>query len=357
MTTERAIDDVAYVRRSSLAPKHSFPPVPQTSQERLNASLDDKPLDHLTFTESELSAAEEKGKTILYLAYGSNLCAETFRGVRGIKPLSQINVVVPELRLTFDLPGVPYAEPCFANSARRDYTQTPPNDSKSRYHKDRWTKGMVGCVYEVTLKDYAHIIATEGGGSAYHDILVSCYPLPHGETVPELPSTKSFKAHTLFAPAAVKGGLIRPDPSYAQPSARYLKLIWDGANELDLPAEYQRYLHDIRPYTVTTKKQTVGKVSFMAIWMPFVIMIFGLQRLFKDKRGRSPKWLAAIYGGIFRVMWQSYDGVFKPIFGDGERTLEDRIDDIAPLRFPTEKKRRWSVVECPDPEEKQRLLV
>jgi hypothetical protein len=39
---------------------------------------------------------------MLYLAYGSNLSNETFRGNRGIKPLSQVNVQVPSLRLTLD---------------------------------------------------------------------------------------------------------------------------------------------------------------------------------------------------------------------------------------------------------------
>ena len=57
--------------------------------------------------------------TIFYLAYGSNLSAETFQGKRGIRPISQLNVLVPELALTFDIPGIPYLEPCFANTKYR----------------------------------------------------------------------------------------------------------------------------------------------------------------------------------------------------------------------------------------------
>ena len=102
---------------------------------------------------------EKQPGTVLYLAYGSNLCAETFQGKRGIKPLAAVNVVVPSLQMTFDLPGIPYAEPCFANTRYRNadeldapespssvpYTDTsdekapflPTINKKPRYHKDR----------------------------------------------------------------------------------------------------------------------------------------------------------------------------------------------------------------------------
>ncbi|KAF2090803.1 hypothetical protein K490DRAFT_16043, partial [Saccharata proteae CBS 121410] len=282
-------------------------------------------------------------KTVFYLAYGSNLAYETFQGKRGIKPLSQVNVLVPELRLTFDLPGIPYNEPCFANSARRvadESEDIAPMSEKTAlmsgspdYHKDHWKKGLVGVVYEVTLEDYAHIIATEGGGAAYQDILVACYPLLDPETVPEYPTTEPFMAHTLFAPAVETplpgdappkdgGRLHRPDTSYAQPSARYLKLITDGAEEHGLPQEYRDYLYDIQPYTMTTKKQKIGQAIFAALWVPLFFMIITLGQMFQDKNGRSPKWLVAIQSAMFSATWVSYDTIFKPIFGDGERTME-----------------------------------
>ena len=74
---------------------------------------------------SRLSSTSNE-KTVLYLAYGSNLSAETFKGNRGIRPLSAVNVHVPSLNLTFDLAGIPYIEPCFANTQYR----TPPPSSK-----------------------------------------------------------------------------------------------------------------------------------------------------------------------------------------------------------------------------------
>jgi hypothetical protein len=315
--------------------QRDFAPIPHTSQDRLDASLDDTPLDAHKLTASDLSAAHEKGKTVLYLAYGSNLCKETFRGMRGIQPVSQVNVVVPSLRLTFDLAGVPYKEPCFANSARRD-----PNApiAPSDYHKDRWHKGMVGVVYEVTLRDYAHIIATEGGGSSYQDILVDCHVLADTDTVPMTPTSRPFKAHTLFAPAIqddntrTTGRISRPDPSYAQPSARYIKLITDGAAECALPAEYQSYLSAIRPYTITNRRQAIGAAIYAALWFPVILAVFALARKMQDKHGRAPAWVAKLTSMAFAGMWLHYDYVFKGAFGDGERTMKRETDDEAKAR-------------------------
>ena len=269
-------------------------------------------------------------KSILYLAYGSNLSAETFKGNRGIKPLSAVNVHVPSLDLTFDLPGIPYQEPCFANTRYRKSTP-----SKNDYHKDRWHKGLIGVVYEVTPADYRTIIATEGGGASYQDVIVPCYIIPPGmKGVDPKPSGAAFKAHTLFAPSDHnKGGrgISRPDPSYAQASARYLKLISDGAEEHELPAEYLAYLYNIRPYTITTYRQRVGQALFLGFWFPIVMFFFGLARTMADKEGKIPKWLARIQGVVFRIMWASYDNAYKKAFGDGERTMHERDEEEATI--------------------------
>ena len=332
---------------------HNIRTPPPTSA-RLATSLTESPHDLQEYIER----SETKRETVLYLAYGSNLSNETFRGNRGIKPLSQVNVQVPSLRLTFDLPGIPYSEPCFANTGRRDPDDDPPAKIESRdvnnektpllseeasqrgYRKDRWHKGLIGVVYEVTPEDYAHIIATEGGGSSYHDILVDCHPLDAldpAAPVPTKPTLPAFKAHTLFAPEAPPGEdppkdggrFQRPDPGYAQASARYLKLISDGAAELGLPYEYQDYLHALRPYTITTAKQRIGQFVFLSLWLPFIALIFAMGRMFADDKGRLPKWMQDLSGAVFKAVWASYDGFFKPMFGDGERTVTDNgVDEI-----------------------------
>jgi len=286
-------------------------------------------LDKLPRTSSTRLSSTTSG-TILYLAYGSNLSAETFKGTRGIKPLSALNVHVPSLDLTFSLPGIPYTEPCFANTR---YHIPPSSASKSDYHKDRWTKGLIGVVYEVTPEDYRTIIATEGGGASYQDVVVPCYALPAGaKTVDPIPSGAPFKAHTLLRPepkdeSTATDGIVRPDPSYAQASARYLNLITSGAEEHELPEEYMAYLYNIRPYTITTMRQRAGQAIIVATWMPILLMLFGLGKVFADDEGKIPAWLASVIGVFMKVLWGYYDLVLKKTCGDGERTIGDDGDE------------------------------
>jgi hypothetical protein len=299
--------------------QHCTSHLPEPSNTRRRDSISEDP-----FTEVDIQTFDDGAsskETVLYLAYGSNLSAETFKGTRGIRPLSSINVQCPSLDLTFDLPGLPYAEPCFANSAYRN-----PAVSGTDYHKLRWHKGLIGVVYEVTKKDYATIVATEGGGASYRDITVPCFPIPSGtQIVDPNPTTEPFKAHTLFSPRKPHNGWgTRPDPNYAQPSARYLKLITDGAKEHALPKEYLDYLCDLQPYTITTRRQKAGRLVVFGIWGPIFAAVLGLNKAFADDKGRVPKWLASVMGFVFGSVWKTYDTVFYRLFGDGERTLEKR---------------------------------
>jgi len=318
--------------------RHATSPI--TSLARLQASLSESAFD---LNEVVAESSRPAQDTVLYLAYGSNLSVQTFRGMRGIRPLSQINVQVPSLNLVFDLPGIAYAEPCFANSDLRvpsdhapsaDVSSPTPGTKDDKYRKNLWHKGLVGVVYEVTMQDFAHIIATEGGGSSYKDILVDCYPFESSDPtvlVPWEPATTAFKAHTLFAPdlksaadPAIKAGrLRRSDPAYAQPSARYLKLITDGAAELGLPFEYQEYLRALRPFRVTTLRQRVGQGLYLAIWGPLILGAMKTSSKFADEKGNIPDWMARIVSGLFRGAWVSYDNFFRFAFGDGERTIGD----------------------------------
>jgi hypothetical protein len=321
--------------------KATLSQIPTTTPTRLVESNHDEPLDFSTLAQHGAPSKLSSKETVLYLAYGSNLCRESFRKKRGIKPVSQINVVVPELVMTFDLPGLPYTEPCFANTR---YRQAPGSEesieggANGGRDEESWHKGLVGVVYEVTLADYAHIIATEGGGASYKDVLVNCHALSKDASaaVPMIPSGTPFKAHTLLAPAPTSGSgrRLRPDPDYAQPSPRYLKLITDGADELALPIEYQKYLNSLHGYRMTTTEQRLGQFIFLLIWAPLVAFIFGAGRLLADKDGRYPAWLARLSSILFSSMWASYDSFFRGLFGDGERTIEAGSG----YRGPEEKK-------------------
>lgn len=401
----------------------TVPSLPRTSAARL--------------AQASTADADASSATVLYLAYGSNLSAETFVGNRGIRPLSAINVSAPALDLTFDLPGFPYLEPCFANSAPRKLPKLPiptppgappielppPSDLPSypgpggrkgfaageRYRDDEadeevavdgvmkagaavrngptWIKGLYGVVYEVTREDYATIVRTEGGGASYADVLTLCVELPPAVQIPERPPLpdppRPFLAHTLFAPRLPDigepdrrhadeeegGDPEKPDPGnpdpgnpgdgkppklpqpppidddtkrwwrrwatrlatpahrpsgdYAQPSLRYLRLIRDGAAEHFLPQDYQTYLSRLEQYTITQRRQRIGRLVFSVLWMPLLLLAIALQKLFADEEGRVPTWLGIAMNVATNIMWLSYDAVFKKLFGDGERTTEE----------------------------------
>ncbi|KAH8905019.1 hypothetical protein BR93DRAFT_929264 [Coniochaeta sp. PMI_546] len=409
---------------ASTPARQPYPPIssiPRTSASRL-AQQDacPTPFPSEPVPASTLPAAAPK--SVLYLAYGSNLCAKTFLGTRGIRPLSQINVSAPSLRLVFDLPGLPYGEPCFANTAPRkipklpDPPKLPPDlphppvnpPSAVEEHANSmpgdpvWSKGLIGVVYEVTPEDFAKIVATEGGGASYADIMVPCLPIPPRMTVPEKPDwpelPKMFLAHTLYAPrvpgppGSGDGGegeeardgdddggdggdggddgrwkmpgwmrrwvrrlvvpVRRSDQDYAQPSARYLKLIRDGAREHELPDDYQQYLWELKPFTITRPRQWVGLVLLVLLFgLPFLAA--GLSgRLLADETGRVPKWLAVYMTVLLNLIWMTYDNVFKPVFGDGERTEEMDQDDNRRRRRRGSMLRRASAVV----DEEKRLL-
>ncbi|KAL8654137.1 MAG: hypothetical protein Q9210_001683, partial [Variospora velana] len=115
----------------------------------------------------------------------------------------------------------------------------------------------------------------------------------------------------------------RPDPNYAQPSRRYLDLLRTGAEEHGIPREYRDYLDGLRPYTITTQGQRMGRFVFSMTWLPVFRAVFMLNRLYGDEQGRSPPWLVRLLGSVFAGVWTSYDGWMKGVFGDGERTIEE----------------------------------
>lgn len=202
-------------------------------------------------------------------------------------------------------------------------------------------------------------------------------------SVPEKPPIelpKPFFAHTLFAPS-IPGQLPpkleelddppaqpelprkwyqrfllpprREPPGYAQASERYLTLIREGARENELPEDYQAYLARLQPYTATTCRQKVGRLFFL---VPFLIVGFCARLLSGSKGPRNPSkdgtlppWVAALIVIHFNIVWMAYDFIMKPLFGDGEHTLE------------TGKGRRvsrngWLGMRCSD-EEKRGLLA
>lgn len=321
------------------APSDSYPPI---------SSLKSTCTKRLFEAENERTSNSDDiaSDTVLYLAYGSNMSAQTFLGMRKIRPLSEINVSVPSLKLNFSLPGISYEEPCFANVEFRD-----PDEKQQLQLNGKWDGHLLGVVYEVTKSDYRNIMRTEGGGTSYQEIIVPCVPIPTDGDNNKLPET--FMARTLYAPRLPKDqdpcdrswwqrlttGPYRHNSYYAQPSLRYLNLLRTGAEEHGLPAFYQDYLQNLEPFTKTTTAQKIGGTMFLIAWGPIILFVMKVSALFADERGRLPKTLGTMSTVLFNLAWLSYDNFYKPIFGEGERTQKKEDTSAAQIKSEEEQNR------------------
>lgn len=244
-------------------------------------------------SDTPLLAGKAEEGPVHYLAYGSNLSYKTFTTRRGITPIAATNVTVPNLYLTYNLAGLPYLEPSVANIT---YTQPSPD-----------TPQLHGVVYTITPKDFARIIATEGGGASYSVIEVQCKPYD---------STKAeMTAKTLYVMPG-NSAIREPAP---QPSKRYLGLLQTGAAENELDEKYRQWLEETVYYIAVTWRQKMGKLVFAGCMLPVFVVVMAGNVVLADKEGRVPGWWVAVMGRLFKAVWGAYDTVAKKVFGDGER--------------------------------------
>jgi hypothetical protein len=173
----------------------------------------------------------------VYFAYGSNVSSATFRGTRGIDPAESWPAVLPDYRLVFDVPGLPYVEPGFA-SVRRVSDGSPgpdpgppdPDDPLARYERE-----VHGMAYLVSDADWARILRTETG-YAVEDV-----------TLVRSSDGASIEAATLAYPSLDLGAAgTMPE---LLPSARYLGIIRAGAEEWSLDEGWRAWLRErVRAY-------------------------------------------------------------------------------------------------------------
>ena len=256
-----------------------------------------------------------------YLGYGSNMCEQSFLKRRGIKPLRSLVVYAPSIRLEMSLPGLPWAEPRFANIGLLSKEEQIPWDESS---ERPWGNGLVGVAYLVTLDDMAKIFATEGGGSSYKIIQVECEEIGKGEM------GEKVLANTLYSSK-------RQRTQLGQASARYMNLLITGAKgqecvashcymtdemsaEKSLPESYITHLQDIDVYRRTSIRQTIALVLIGLVALPTIIPLFTLARLLRNKSGGSPGWVIWTSEKVFKGIWGVHDLLLSPLLGSGEVT-------------------------------------
>ena len=173
-----------------------------------------------------------KGQKLWYFAYGSNMSTAKFTGSRGIQPLDAARVYLPGWALTFEIPGLPYSEPAFCSIRPVDETL------------ELGVPDVTGSAYLITDRQYKSVIASEGGGTAYTDILVDARPVG----VEDASKTgKSLQVRTL-GPAMTRCPPARPSQRYMVCMAFFLMYISGTACS-------------VTPYRATTLKQGLSANS------------------------------------------------------------------------------------------------
>jgi hypothetical protein len=161
------------------------------------------------------------GKNVWYFGYGSNTLTGSM-SKRRINPLKVQPVLVPSQYLTFDIFGIPYAEPAFASisTSSQRYTSamgsSSANEGSTTATKELSTVPVHGVAYLLTEEDYIRLVLSEGSGSGYNEITVEAFPISRTD-VTVATECKSISVRTLQAKYP-----FRPNRA---PSARYMVSI------------------------------------------------------------------------------------------------------------------------------------
>ena len=144
-------------------------------------------------------ANDEMGVTsedvVWYFGYGSNMKSTTMMS-RGIRPLDTKVVKVRSYVLTFDVFGLAYSEPSMASIAR--YVRTSPLSAK---HDDD-PPDVHGVAFLITFSDLTKLIASEGGGVAYNEVMLDGVVVEDGAIISMYALEAKFPRRPNAAPSA-----------------------------------------------------------------------------------------------------------------------------------------------------------
>ncbi|POR35286.1 Dipeptidase [Tolypocladium paradoxum] len=228
---------------------------------------------------------------VWYFAYGSNMKSSVMER-RGMSPLAVTRLCVPSHMLTFDIFGVPYSEPAMASIAERETAARLDGAARA---KQESPPAVHGIGYLLSAGDFKNLVVSEGAGTAYAEIEVQARLLD-GDEGDMLP-VRTLVGRYPF----------RPNPL---PSARYLGLLIDGAEEHGLPASYRHYLASLPSYSKSLSPiEAFGARLFLGFWMP--IITWTMKRIKTAARdtesGRSHSRSGVFVWLLFNTVWLHYD--------------------------------------------------
>lgn len=141
-----------------------------------------------------LQSSHDPDETVWYFGYGSNIRSASMKK-RKITPLQSQAVVLPSYMLTFDIFGIPCAEPAFASIAK--FSDLGYDDNAAARWKKTIPPPVHGVAYLLTKEDYRLLVLSEGSGVGYDEIQVEAFPVSAAEHHP--PGTKGILVRTLKA--------------------------------------------------------------------------------------------------------------------------------------------------------------
>ncbi|KAJ2488686.1 hypothetical protein IWW37_004590 [Coemansia sp. RSA 2050] len=248
---------------------------------------------------------------VWYLGYGSNMSSKVLSGRRQVFPVESCPVTVHDYQLTFDMAGLPYWEPGFGTI--KPVRAQEVTDKDCLLTDSRMPMPMpIGCrvgaplhciAHLITKRELDHIVNTEGGNGnpdiGYQLVNIQC----------ETYSGKKIVGMSLVDINTASTGY--------RPSARYHKIVMDGAIEHGLSPSYIKRLEAVTPYAAKTPGQKVAKYVFLVIGLPLSLpfLIFAVAGLAFGIKVPRP---VSIYGELVkRAMWVLHDWIFAPLFGSG----------------------------------------
>ncbi|KAL5364143.1 hypothetical protein BJX96DRAFT_178711 [Aspergillus floccosus] len=248
--------------------------------------------------------------TVWYFAYGSNLTAETFLEHRGIRPLQAVPVRIPGWTLTFDIYGVPYQEPAFSSISPMSDAIVGPG-----------APSVHGTAYLVDRADYSSIIASEGGGTAYKEVVLRAQVITtdRGAGTRSIEGEEDEEEERWLSVMSLTRAYAPIIPRC--PSQRYKDIICNGAQEAHLPSDYQAFLAALPVYqSRQTAWRMIGAGIFLAIWIPFMTVAEWLTNATSrvDRDGYCPRWVQTAVRFILWAMWLHHDLVHARVFGRGD---------------------------------------
>ncbi|KAK4176250.1 hypothetical protein QBC36DRAFT_352795 [Triangularia setosa] len=225
-----------------------------------------------------------------YFAYGANMSPAVFLGRRQIQPLRTEVSRIPNWGLSFNVLGIPYAEP--GNGGLRKLDPSEVASGRAEVH---------GVAYLLTAGDLRRLVLSEGGGVGYVVTKLDGFILKDGASVPMNTLMGRHKSHERL------------------PSERYKNILARAASEQGLPDWYQERLEKQPTFIPRdTQWHKLGVKLFLPFWIKMAVLVEKAAHRLQGADGHAPGWFLAGFDVLFWIMWTYHDWIHSVIFGRGD---------------------------------------